>query len=272
MKKHTDHHTDIIDEDLYEELDEEELLELVEKARLEALEKSRKREEERRNRRPFPKWLAWLIAFTMVLNLIAILPQTLSIPAVDFLITSAKLSQDKAIRTYKEAVVVVQTEDSKGTGFSINQSGDIVTNDHVIEGYDKVTIAFPKHGLYVGTVTERYPEVDLAVVTIEHDEDMPYLTIADHFDGDLDKSIYFIGNPLQFNGIANEGSIIDWIHVSSKLEPVVMLDAPVYRGNSGSPVIDEEGEVIGIVFATLDHDEYDRVGLFLPVDYLHERR
>src|SRR5699024_10605826 len=261
---------DIIDKDLYEEIEEEELLELVEEARLEALERSRKRNESPNKKPPFPKWVFWIIALAMFFNIIAILPQTFSLPAVDFLVTSAKLSTQADIKEYKQAVVVIETETSKGTGFSINEAGDIVTNYHVVEGEDTVTVAFPKLGLFSGQVTEKYPEVDLAVVRLD-EEDMPHLSIAEEYNGEEDESIYFIGNPLNFNGIANEGSIIDWTFVESKSEPVLMLDAPVYRGNSGSCVINKGGKVIGVVFATLDHDEHGRVGLFIPIDYLHER-
>lgn len=270
MNKNKDYTNDIIDKDLYEELDDDELLELVEEARLEALEKSRKRNEKRNRKPPFPKWIILLIAFAMFINVIAILPQTFSIPAVDFLITSAQLSTQDDIKQYKQAVVVIETDESKGTGFSINDRGDIVTNYHVVEGEDTVTVAFPQLGLFTGEVTKVAPEVDLALVTID-EEAMPHLTLANEFMGDKDEAIYFIGNPLNFNGIANEGTIIDWTFVASKSDPVVMLDAPVYRGNSGSPVIDELGEVIGVIFATLDHDEHGRVGLFIPIDYFYDR-
>jgi serine protease Do len=261
---------DIIDKDLYEEFDDEQLLELVDEARKEALEKARRRKEEQKSKQPFPKWLFWLIAVALVINIVGILPQTFSIPAVEFLKTSAKLSQDETIKQYKRAVVVIETDSSKGTGFSFNERGDILTNYHVIEGEQTVTVAFPDLGLFQGEVTETYPDVDLAVVKIEG-ENMPHLTLADQFYADYGDPIYFIGNPLSFNGIANEGTVIDWTYVSSKEEPVIMLDAPVYRGNSGSPVINQNGKVIGVIFATLYHDEHGRVGLFVPIDYYFER-
>lgn len=271
MEKKNDYAHDIIDQDLYEELDEDELLELVEEARLEALEKARRQEDDPKPRSPFPKSLVWLIAFVMLFNIVAFLPQTFSIPAVDFLITSAKLSTKPLIREYKEAVVVLETETSKGTGFSITERGDILTNYHVIEGEERVAVAFPKLGLFNGHVKETYPEVDLAVVEI-NEENMPHLPLASSFNLDeTSKQIYFIGNPLNFNGVANEGEVIHWTYVRSKGDPVVMLDAPVYRGNSGSPVFDQAGEVIGVIFATMDHDEFGRVGLFVPIDYAHER-
>lgn len=270
MDKKNDYAHDIIDKDLYEEIDDEELLELIEEARKEALTKAKERNERKQPKPPFPKWVFWLVALALFFNIMAALPQTFSIPAVEFLFTSAKLSTKEEIKQYKQAVVVIETESSKGTGFAFNDRGDIITNYHVIEGEQKVTVAFPKLGLFTGEVIATFPDVDLAVVAT-NETNMPFLKLADDFREDYGSSIYFIGNPLQFNGIANEGTIIDWTYVQSKTEPVVMLDAPVYRGNSGSPVINEQGSVIGVVFATLQHEEHGRVGLFIPIDYFHER-
>lgn len=268
MKNKESNH-DMIDEDLYEEFDEEELYALVEAERQKAL----KRAHHPKPKRPFPKWAFWLIAMTLVLNLLALLPQTFSIPAIDFLMTSAKLSIQEDIKAYKKAVVVIEAEDSRGTGFAISADGTILTNAHVVDGEDEVTAAFPDDGLYVADVIQTYPSIDLAVLQVE-DQDLPYLPLDEkpHFNrGD---SVTFIGNPLRFQGIANEGTIIDDTHLSGWDKPVVMMDAPVYRGNSGSPVISSNGQVIGVVFASLDHDTYGRVGLFVPISYytkLHQK-
>lgn len=260
---------DIIDEDLYEEFDDEELLELVEEARKDALKKAQARRDKKTRRTPFPKWIFWIIALAMVINVAALLPQTFSIPAIDFLKTSAQLSMKEDIKLYKKSVVVIETETGKGTGFSFNEQGDILTNYHVVEGYDQVTVGFSEQGLFVGDVVEEYPDIDVAVLKI-NEQNMPHLQLADEFQGEHNESIYFIGNPLQFSRIANEGTMIDWAYVQSKDFPVMMIDAPVYRGNSGSPVINEEGLVIGIIFATLDHDIEGKVGLFIPIDRFYD--
>lgn len=260
---------DIIDEDLYEEIDEEELFELVEEERKKALERAReRREQDKAPKSPFPRWAFWLIAFALVFNVVALLPQTFSIPAIDFLMTSAKLSAQDDIKGYKKAVVVVETTDSKGTGFAINEQGTIITNNHVVEGEEHVTIAFPEDGLYDGKVVAVFPEVDLAVVET-NGENLPHLQIAQSANFTDDEEINFIGNPLRFNGIANIGTIIGYTQLSSWDQPVLMIRAPVYRGNSGSPIITEDGKVIGVIFATLDHEVHGKVGLFVPIDYLH---
>lgn len=259
---------DVIDEDLYEDIDDDEMYELVQEAREAALERARLEKSQPTRKRPFPKWIFWLIAVMMVLNLIALLPQTFSIPAIDFLMTSTKLSKQEHIQTYKQSVVVIETENSRGTGFSISDDGIIITNDHVVDGYDTVTIAFPEHGLYTGDVVATYPEIDLAVVDVSA-ENLPFLTLAETADVSYMEHVEFIGNPLRFQGIANEGEIIDYIRLSDWDEDVLMLKAPVYRGNSGSPVFNESGQVIGIVFATLHHSEHGKVGLFVPIDHYY---
>lgn len=263
---------DIIDEDLYEEFDDEELYELVQEERKKALERARREKEAPKPKRRFPKWVFWLIAIAMMFHIFAFIPQTFSIPAIDFLQTSARLSAQDDIQTYKESVVVVETVDSRGTGFSVSEEGTIMTNHHVIEGEEKVTVAYPEVGLFNAEVSEVYPDIDLAVLEVEEGESFPYLPLAEEAEFQENEHIYFIGNPLMFNGIANEGTIAGYTDLNSWEQPVVMLKAPVYRGNSGSPVINHAGEVIGVVFATLNHDVEGRVGLFVPIGYYYDRQ
>ncbi|WP_164669634.1 S1C family serine protease [Virgibacillus doumboii] len=258
---------DIIDDDLYEEFDEEELKELVEDERQKAWARAHQKDSQK-PKRPFPKWAFWLIAIAMVFNVFALIPQTFSVPAIDFLITSAKLSVQDDIQAYKKAVVVIEAGNTKGTGFAISSDGTIITNHHVVEGEKSVTVAFPDNELFSGEVVETYPSVDLAVLDVEG-QNLSHLELADKTEFDENEPIYFIGNPLRFNGIANKGTVIDYIQLSDWEKPVIMLEAPVYRGNSGSPVINQEGKVIGVVFATLDHDTRGRVGLFIPIDYYY---
>lgn len=262
---------DIIDDDLYEEFDDEELYELVERARQDVLEKAKKRDD-RKPKTRFPKWLFWLVAFAMLFNVLALFPQTLSIPVIEFLKTSAKLSADDDIQNYKKSIVVVETSDSRGTGFSIDSQGHIMTNNHVVEDEDRVLVAFKDKGLFNAEVVERYPDIDLAVLETETSEALPYLKLAQSADYIKNEPIYFIGNPLKFNRIANEGNVIDYIQLKDWNKQVLMIEAPVYRGNSGSPVINMDNEVIGVVFATTHHDTFGKVGLFVPIDYYYEAK
>lgn len=260
---------DMIDEDLYEELDEEELAELLASEREKALQKEEAQRKNPKPKRPFRKWMFWLIALTLAFNVLALLPQSLSIPVIDFLQTSAKLSSQDDIQDYKKAVVVIDAGDSRGTGFAISVDGTILTNQHVVAGEDTVRASFPDDGLHSANVVETYPAVDLAVLEAEG-SDFPHLALADHMPYAKQKPIYFIGTPLGFQGIANEGKMIGKIQLSDWDRDVVMIKAPVYKGNSGSPVITMNGKVAGVVFATLKHDQHGKVGLFVPIDYFHD--
>lgn len=268
---HTDHGKkyDIIDEDLYEDIDDEEMYELVQEARRGALERARQQRENPTTKRPFPRWAFWFIAVAMVFNVFALLPQTFSIPAIDFLITSAKLSTQDDIKLYKKSVVVIEAANSRGTGFSISSDGTILTNHHVVEGEETVAVAFPDEGLFTAEVVDTYPSIDVAVLKVDA-EDLPFLELASETTFKQGEYVNFIGNPLRFQGIANEGTIIDYIQLSSWDEEVLMIKAPIYRGNSGSPIINEDGQVIGIVFATLNQEKHGKVGLFIPIDYYYK--
>lgn len=257
---------DIIDEDLYEEIDPEEMYELVQIEREKLLEKERN---EKKEKKSFPKWIGWLIAIAMFIQVIAILPQTFSIPAIDFLTTSAKLLQDDTVQQYRKAVVVIEGENNKGTGFAISNDGYILTNHHVIEEQQSITVAFQSEGLYKAEVVESFPDIDLALLKVDGEE-LPFFDKLNQQLESDDKHVLFIGNPLRFNGIANEGELIATTNLENWDIPLYMIDAPVYRGNSGSPVVNEDGEVIAVIFATQNHEEHGKIGLAVPIEYVFE--
>lgn len=258
--------TEHIDDDHFEQISDEEMNELVLEAQREALLKSLE-EKDAPPKKRIPKSFIWLMAVTLALSTFVGLFQVFSIPAIDFLISSAALSQQEEVAAHKKSVVVVSTEDGKGTGFSISDDGIILTNYHVIEDNKFITVVFPEDGRFNATVLESYPDIDLAILKIDGN-DLPSLAVAKDVQMAKNDPITFIGNPLSFKGIANEGTILGPIKLDDWTEEVMMIKAPVYRGNSGSPVINEEGQVIGVVFATLDHDQHGKVGLFIPINLL----
>lgn len=256
-----------------EELTEEQFLELV----LAEQDKALAEERERRlaGKRPKPKTgpttklIIWLMALTLTFSTFAVIFSIYSIPAIEFLKVSASLSQQDDIQAYKQAVVTISTNDSKGTGFVIREDGYIVTNEHVIDGAVTITVVFPNDTLYKAQVVTANADIDLALLKIEA-SNLPTLTLAKTSAYEPQEHVYFIGNPLAFSGIANQGTLIGDTVADGITSPVVMMDAPVYKGNSGSPVLNESGEVIGIVFATGKRAPYGKMGLFIPIEAYYD--
>lgn len=253
---------DRADSDLFESINDEEMQELVRLAQEESMQKEAFEEESPVRR--FPKWMFWIISVVFLFSTFSFVIQSYSIPTFEFLSASARLSADPEIQIVKKAVVTVAAGDSKGTGFSIASDGRILTNAHVVEGHEQVTVDFPDNGIFLADVEAVYEQSDLALLKVKGDG-LPYLELADDPEFIEGDPVIFIGNPLRFHGIANKGAILGPTQLSGWDDEVIMMNAPVYRGNSGSPVIDHDGQVIGVVFAVMEHEVYGKVGLFVPI-------
>lgn len=258
-----------------EELTEEEFLELVLDEQQNALAKAREerlhpKPKKPKRQRPMIRLIVWLMALTLVFNTFALLFNVYSIPAIEFLKVSTQLSSQENVQTYKKAVVTISSESSKGTGFAISADGYILTNEHVVDDALSLIVTFPDDSLYKASIVQAYEEYDLALLKIDG-ENLPYLPLAENSAFKTHEHVYFIGNPLYFNGIANEGEIIGVTSATDIVPDIVMMDAPVYKGNSGSPVINEAGSVIGIVFATGKREPHGKVGLFIPIENVYEQ-
>lgn len=229
-------------------------------------------EKKARTRRRLRKGIAVFLIAALLVNGLAFWPSIYNMQAFRFLAISRELSRNEAVSQYKEAVVVVATEDGKGTGFLLSPDGYIVTNHHVIEGKKKALVRFADGGRFEANVVVSEPSLDLAVLKLPKQEQartaLPLEQVRSWQPG---MHVYIIGNPLFFNHIANEGSIIGEIPVQGLEVPAMAIQAPIYKGNSGSPVINERGEAIAVVFATAEIErsgEKQKVGLAVPVSHL----
>ncbi|MBD2847725.1 trypsin-like peptidase domain-containing protein [Paenibacillus sp. IB182496] len=214
------------------------------------------------------------LALALVGNIIAFWPQIYNFQTLPFLSKSKELSSRADIQDYKRAVVAVGTEGGKGTGFHL-QNGYILTNYHVIEDGPFTLIKFPEHDRSWEAVTVASdPALDIAILKAELDvtESLPGIALADEPAAE-GSTIYIIGNPLQFTQIAAEGTAIGLVRLTGRAAPVLALNAPVYPGNSGSPVLNEEGRAVAVVFATgqiRQDGESKDVGYAIPIDQFRD--
>lgn len=246
-----------------EEIEQEEFRQLVLEAQREALAKEAAlRDNPQPRKRRVPRWIVWLMALVLLFQPVAFLFDMYSLPAIEFLKTSAKLSKREDIAQWKQSVAVVLTEDGKGTGFSVSPDGLIVTNNHVVENTKQITVSFEEQGRFSASLVAQDSVNDLAILQIKDPPDVPALKLAESPTYTRDSKVRFIGNPLNFFGIANEGELIGESDWAGRDVPIILLDAPVYRGNSGSPVF-QDNEVIGVVFAITELDSYGKVGMFI---------
>jgi len=134
-----------------------------------------------------------------------------------------------------------------GSGFIIDSDGYIVTNYHVIEGADTVSVRLLDGRQYDATVVGQDDKTDLALLKINADD----LAVA-HF-GDSDHTrvgdwVVAIGNPFGLGGTATAGIVSARGRdiQSGPYDDYLQIDAPINRGNSGGPVFNTEGDVVGV--------------------------
>lgn len=229
-------------------------------------------ERKARNRARLKKGLALFISIALVANVLAFWPMLYNVQAIRFLAISRELSANADIAAYKRAVAVVSTPSGKGTGFLFAPGGYVLTNHHVVEGDRAVFVRFDEGGSYEAEVVASEAALDMAVLRIKAPdaavEERQTLTLLREAAWRSGETVRIIGNPLFFTGIANQGQIVGELRVEGLAHPAMAIEAPIYKGNSGSPVINERGEVIAVVFATSEISEAGErkpVGLAVPI-------
>ncbi len=142
----------------------------------------------------------------------------------------------------------VQQRRSLGSGFIIEASGIIITNNHVIEDADEVSIRLQDGTEFEAEVIGKDDKVDLAVLKVETDKDLPFVKFGDETKSRVGDWVLAIGNPFGVGSSVTAG-IISATHRninSGPYDQYLQTDASINRGNSGGPMFNMDGEVIGI--------------------------
>ncbi len=137
---------------------------------------------------------------------------------------------------------------SLGSGFIIDPSGIIVTNHHVIDEADEITVRLQDDRELAAEVVGRDPKTDLAVLRVQSDEPLPFLEFGDSDKTRVGDWVIAIGNPFGFSSTVTAG-IVSARKRDIRAGPYddfIQTDAAINKGNSGGPMLNLEGKVVGV--------------------------
>jgi serine protease Do len=137
---------------------------------------------------------------------------------------------------------------SLGSGFIIDPTGYIVTNNHVIEGAEEITVRTQDNTEYKAKLIGHDPKTDLALLKIESSTPLPFLEWGDSDKARIGDWVLAIGNPFGLGGTVTAGilSARQRDINAGPYDDFLQTDAAINRGNSGGPMFDMDGKVIGI--------------------------
>lgn len=137
---------------------------------------------------------------------------------------------------------------SQGSGFVIDPTGTVVTNNHVIEDADEIEVKFADGTVLPAKLLGRDAKTDLAVLKVESTVDLPFVNFADSDKARVGEWVMAIGNPFGLGGSVSVG-IISARNRNINTGPYddfIQTDAAINRGNSGGPLFNMDGDVIGV--------------------------
>jgi len=139
-----------------------------------------------------------------------------------------------------------------GSGFVISEDGYIVTNNHVIAEADEIEIEFFSGEVLPAKLIGRDPKVDIALLKVESDKPLPFVSFGDSDIMRVGDWVMAMGNPLG-QGFSVSAGIISARNreLSGTYDDYLQTDAAINRGNSGGPLFNMDGEVIGVNTAIL---------------------
>lgn len=162
-----------------------------------------------------------------------------------------------------------RVERGSGSGFIINSSGQILTNSHVVDGADKVTVTLKDGRTFDGKVLGEDPVTDVAVIQINA-KNLPILALGNSNTLQPGEAVIAIGNPLGLNNTVTSGILSatdrssSAIGASDKRVDYLQTDAAINPGNSGGPLLNARGKVIGMNTAIIQGAQ--GLGFAIPIN------
>ena len=158
---------------------------------------------------------------------------------------------------------------SLGSGFVIDPSGIVITNNHVVENAEEIIVNFSNGEKFKAELLGRDPKTDLAVLKVITDKKLPFVKFGDNTNARVGDWVIAIGNPFGLGGSLSVGviSAINRDINSGPYDSYIQTDAAINKGNSGGPLFNLEGEVIGVNTAIISPTGGSvGIGFSIPAD------
>ena len=203
--------------------------------------------------------------------------------------TSVEITEDNtikpAINKIYDSVVLIETYDKNerglgsGTGFVYKKDskyGYILTNHHVVDGAATIVITLSSGEKIEAEYLGSDEFSDVAVISILQDKVLQVASLGDSSKSELGDTVFTVGSPLgsKYMGSVTKGilsgkdrQVAVTVSNGSLLVDVMQTDAAINPGNSGGPLVNMNGEVIGITSLKLVQDEIEGMGFALPIEY-----
>lgn len=177
------------------------------------------------------------------------------------------MDSKKIIEKYQRAIIQIATPTGTGTGFYVKEFDMIITNNHVVGNNAEVTIAGKAFEKAFSRVWYTDRKHDLAFLEAPKGIDMPDVRLGRYEEMKDGDPVLAIGHPYGLNYTATQGVIskVDRIREGLKY---IQIDAAINPGNSGGPLVNSDGEVIGVNSFIIRGG--DNLGFALPVNYLRD--
>ena len=135
-----------------------------------------------------------------------------------------------------------------GSGVIINTDGYIITNNHVITNAQEISVTMNNNKTYVAELIGTDPKTDIALLKIDSDEDLPFITFADSDNAKIGEWVLAVGNPFNLTSTVTAGIISAKARDLSgtSKQSFIQTDAAVNPGNSGGALVNTNGELVGI--------------------------
>jgi serine protease Do len=166
-----------------------------------------------------------------------------------------------------------------GSGFLITRDGYVMTNNHVVEGAETITVTLQDRSVHQARLVGRDPTTDVAVIKLEGN-DFPAVRFGDPYETKVGEWVLAIGNPLGLDFTVTAGIVsakgrplqilqnnLEGEAAGYAVESFIQTDAAINPGNSGGPLVNIDGEVIGINSAIASQTGYNAgYGFAVPID------